>query len=118
MTRTHPSFWIRDAIDPEPGAAKAALRFPGLKNAMRASGMTIVIIITLTLISGCSSFRFEPTANWWRDGGRLCAASREPFGSEFYRDAPRSCANALADSDPASHPGATLNATHARGLPL
>jgi len=102
-------------MDPELSATSAALRSSGWRNTVRGSGMTIGIVITLTLVSGCSSFRFEPTANWWRDGGRLCAASREPLNIEFDRAAPRSCANALADSDPASQAGATLNAPR---LPL
>ncbi|MBC7769312.1 MAG: hypothetical protein H7124_11045 [Phycisphaerales bacterium] len=47
---------------------------------------------------GCSSFRYEPTANWLRDGGRLCAANRDPHFHDWDRAAPRPCAQALADT--------------------
>jgi hypothetical protein len=57
-------------------------------------------LATLALAAGCSSLRYEPTANWWRDGGRLCAASRDPFGGEFDRPAPRSCGQANAGAAP------------------
>ena len=49
-------------------------------------------LAALILASGCSSVRFEPTANWWRDGGRLCMASPEPLAWD--RAAPRPCAQA------------------------
>ncbi|MGD9981135.1 MAG: hypothetical protein AB7H66_08660 [Hyphomonadaceae bacterium] len=52
----------------------------------------------LALCAGCSSFRFEPTANWLRDGGRLCAANRDTFGLDYRPAAPASCAQALPAS--------------------
>lgn len=51
-------------------------------------------LAALLLCAGCSSFRFEPTANWWRDGGRICAANRET-NYDFDRAAPRSCVQAF-----------------------
>lgn len=71
--------------------------------------LSSLALAALTLVSGCSSFRFEPTANWWRDGGRLCAANRDPFGGEFDRAAPRSCAPTLADAG-GSHAAKSLHA--------
>jgi hypothetical protein len=51
-------------------------------------------LVALVLASGCSSFRYEPVANWARDGGRLCALDRDPaFADE--RAAPRPCAQAF-----------------------
>lgn len=58
-------------------------------------------LAALALASGCSSFRFEPTANWLRDGGRLCAQNREP-ASDWDRAAPRTCAQAFSDA-PSPH---------------
>jgi hypothetical protein len=50
-------------------------------------------LAALTLSAGCSSIRFEPTVNWLRDGGRLCAAERDTFGLEYRSAAPRACAS-------------------------
>jgi hypothetical protein len=61
--------------------------------------MTIAIFAA-TLVSGCSSFSFEPTANWWRDGGRLCAATRDPASEDWRHAAPRTCAQAEAEAQP------------------
>jgi hypothetical protein len=55
-------------------------------------------LAALALCGGCSSFVFEPAANWWTEGGRLCAANREDLN--WTRDAPLSCAQALADTPP------------------
>ncbi len=52
-------------------------------------------IAAFALSGGCSSFDFEPTSNWWADGGRLCAVNREDLN--WTREAPRSCASANAD---------------------
>lgn len=46
-------------------------------------------IAALALSGGCSSFDFEPTSNWWAEGGRLCAVNREDIN--WTREAPRSC---------------------------
>jgi hypothetical protein len=53
------------------------------------------------LCGGCSTLRYEPTANWWRDGGRLCMASRETAYADWDRAAPRTCVQALAEAPPA-----------------
>lgn len=58
-------------------------------------------LTALVLCAGCSGRLFEPTANWWRDGGRLCAAARDTSGLEWRRAAARSCAPELADAPPA-----------------
>lgn len=68
---------------------------------MRAAKMNMArggLALLLLACGGCSSFRFEPTANWWREGGRLCAANRDPLVYDWERAAPRSCAQALADT--------------------
>jgi hypothetical protein len=54
-------------------------------------------LAALMLLGACSSLRFEPTANWARDGGRLCAQSREPV-YDWDRAAPRSCAQTFAEA--------------------
>lgn len=59
-------------------------------------------LVALVLASGCSSFRYEPVANWARDGGRLCAQDREPLFDD--RAAPRSCPQRFSETTPA--PGA------------
>jgi len=56
----------------------------------------LLALAALGFTAGCSAFRFEPTANWWTEGGRVCAASREAGGLEHDRAAPRSCVQAFA----------------------
>jgi hypothetical protein len=53
-------------------------------------------LLSLAVCGGCSSFVFEPTPNWWTEGGRACAAGREDLN--WPRAAPRSCASAFADA--------------------
>jgi hypothetical protein len=53
-------------------------------------------LLALAPCGGCTGLAFEPTENWWRDGGRMCAASRDTAGLEWSRAAPRSCGRALA----------------------
>lgn len=60
-------------------------------------------VTLLLLCGGCSSLQFEPTAHWWREGGRLCAANRDTAGLEWRRAASRSCA--LADAPTALQTG-------------
>jgi len=55
-------------------------------------------LAALAFTAGCSSFRFEPTANWLRDGGRLCALDRETSFNDWDRAAPRACAQAFSDA--------------------
>jgi hypothetical protein len=57
-------------------------------------------LAALALCAGCSSLRYEPAANWWSEGGRICAASREAAYHDWDRAAPRSCMQALADDEP------------------
>ena len=60
-------------------------------------------LAALALTGACSSFRYEPTANWVRDGGRLCAQDREPV---FWDSAaPRSCPQTFSESATAPGPG-------------
>lgn len=58
--------------------------------------LTVLALLALAPCGGCAGIAFEPTANWWRDGGRICAANRDPAGLEGPRAAPRSCARTLA----------------------
>jgi hypothetical protein len=55
-------------------------------------------LAALTLCGACSSFRFEPTANWLRDGGRLCAADRDTFGLDYDPPSPRTCVQAFTEA--------------------
>jgi len=57
-------------------------------------------LLALPALSGCAGFNFEPTANWWREGGRICAASRDTAGQDWRHDAPRTCAQASAEAPP------------------
>lgn len=57
-------------------------------------------LLALAPLGGCAGLGFEPTANWWRDGGRLCAANRDPAGDEWRHNAPRACAQAEAHTPP------------------
>ena len=57
---------------------------------------TGLALAALTLCGACSTPLFEPTPNWWIQGGRLCAADREDLN--WTRAAPRSCAQALSDA--------------------
>jgi hypothetical protein len=56
-------------------------------------------LAALALASGCTSFHYEPTANWARDGGRLCAQTRDPAFADD-RAAPRTCAQPFSDTAP------------------
>lgn len=60
--------------------------------------------LALAPCGGCAGLAFEPTANWWRDGGRMCAASRDTSGLEWPRAAPRSCGHALAATPAPAEP--------------
>ena len=53
-------------------------------------------LAALALTGACSSFRYEPTANWVRDGGRLCAQDREP--AFWDGAAPRACPQTFSDN--------------------
>jgi hypothetical protein len=105
-----------EALNPEPRGKHTALSPPGFRIAFEieparfrhqaspsaersvgASGMTKwLALIAFALLGGCSSLRFEPTANWLSAGGQICAASYEAPFSEFDRAAPRSCTLASA----------------------
>ena len=54
-------------------------------------------LAALALLGACSSLRFEPTANWARDGGRLCAQNRDSL-NDWDLAAPRPCAQTFADA--------------------
>ena len=49
--------------------------------------LTVLALLALAPCGGCAGIAFEPTANWWRDGGRICAANRDPAGFEGPRAA-------------------------------
>jgi hypothetical protein len=53
-------------------------------------------LLGVALCGGCTSFAFEPTPNWWTEGGRACAANREDLN--WPRAAPLSCSSAFADT--------------------
>jgi hypothetical protein len=59
----------------------------------------VLTLAALTLCAACSSFRYEPTANWERDGGRLCALNRDVIG-EWDRAAPRQCPQNFSEAVP------------------
>lgn len=52
----------------------------------------------LSLAGACSSLRYEPVANWARDGGQLCAQDRDSAYSDWDRAAPRPCAQAFNEA--------------------
>jgi hypothetical protein len=60
-------------------------------------GRTGLALVALTLCGGCSSLWFEPTPNWWSEGGRLCAANRDTL-HDWDRPAPHACAQTLAEA--------------------
>lgn len=62
--------------------------------------LAALALLAAAPLGGCAGLSFEPTANWWRDGGRLCAANRETGIQDGQRDAPRSCAQAEATPPP------------------
>jgi hypothetical protein len=66
--------------------------------------LTALALLALAPCGGCAGLAFEPTANWWRDGGRTCAANRDPAGLEWSRAAPRSCARTLTDTTASAEP--------------
>ncbi len=57
-----------------------------------------IALAALALTGACSSFRFEPTADWLHEGGSLCAADREGPHYDWDRAAPRTCAQALGET--------------------
>ncbi|GEM_PF-5084495 len=57
-------------------------------------------LLALAPCGGCAGLNFEPTANWWRGGGHICAANRDTAGQDWRHDAPRTCAQADAHAPP------------------
>lgn len=56
--------------------------------------LAALALLALAPCGGCAGFSFEPTAHWWRDGGHICAESRDVAGPDWRRDAPSTCAQA------------------------
>jgi hypothetical protein len=85
----------------------ARLRNPALSKRMKSSAamktLRPLALAALALTGACSTLRYEPTANWIHDGGRLCAQDREPL---FWDGAaPRACPQTFSENAPAPGPG-------------
>lgn len=72
---------------------------------MNKTCASLALVATLLFCGGCSGRLYEPPANWWREGGRLCASNRDTGGLEWQRAAPSPCARSLADTRPAPETG-------------